>query len=207
MTAKAISALTAAGSFSAADLLELQRRGRHSVKLTGTELRRFLQNHMVGNDEGIAGTIGASETRFGGTVYPVSPSIVMKAGTRLVIEAELYRLTTGNTSIYVSIDGTNYYRVADQSDGNMVNYYQGGVVGSATGASTNRNYTGVHFLGFELLVPGASNNYIATKIDEQRLPDATSYTNHTTNNMVGTLTVYIVTDDASKSSVRFKLLG
>lgn len=206
MTQKIISTITAVTAIAGTDLFEIETAGGQSYYATAAQLATFMSGQMWA-EPWSDGTINTSESRFSTTVCPVAQTVTGAAGKRLEFIAGVYNATGTATSVFVSPDGTNYYRWTLQADGNVSVGKNSGNIG-ALSINTGRLFTGVHHIRGSLMIHAASSNRLYGKVEHSRVPSqTTALFTDTANNMVATLTSYLETSDRTKCFFKYRLVG
>jgi len=153
---------------------------------------------------------GASGTYFTQTMYPSTVTFSLAAGQRLEILAEVYTSGVNSSQVLVSSDGTNGYVLTVQSDNNSVVYWNNGgtfhALGVARGVNTDNNWKGLHRYDCSFSVHAASNNRLTCRIENWRFNGDNDFLD-TNVNLVGSATIYLLTDDITKCSVQARVLG
>jgi hypothetical protein len=148
-----------------------------------------------------------TSAHFGQSLYTASPTFALAAGQRLEIEGYVYKSASSSDSrIYASTNGTDAYHMSNQSDGNLVLYrYSGGTNTpfTASGSSSDNTYAGRPRIKLIVNARASLSNAIIGEADWY----ITQVTRGDTSvQMVGTVTIYMASDDATKCTVMARVI-
>ena len=158
-------------------------------------------------------TFGSTTSAFSETVYPSTQTFTVAAGDLIEVQGYVHATGSTNGEIIIGSSTTSGYSFKAQSDGNFVLYwFQGGSTGALTaqGGNSQYAYTGVRKIDLSVVASASGDkaNIIWGSIDGYYPNNATTQHDGSNNvEMVGTVTIYVTTDDITKCAVRARIVN
>jgi len=154
-------------------------------------------------------TFGASETRYGMTIYPANETLAGGLEKMFILRGLLYRTGSQNTIMGVG-DGTNavFMKIESNSNGGIAKY-----TGGSETFLRNEGFDGLHegdgIIQIDLLgvINTASSLRLRGLFGTAPITSATAMLNYSDTSFAATLTPFVATNDISKCKLVSQLIG
>lgn len=156
-----------------------------------------------GGSDGWTGLVfsGSPTTIFGLTAYEATASFPLAAGQHLDVDGFAYKNSGHNGGFIVSIDGSTGFIIANGGGGGcFVDNYSGGFNGVISGSAVE--WQGLHAATLAVNAMSTNSSYVYGQVDGT--PMAAGH--DTTIDLIGTVRVYVVTDNVALCAGRARVV-